>query len=189
MKKIGIVGDIGSGKSFVAKNFNLPIFDADKVVSKIYKTNLLCFKNLKKKFNKKISKFPIDKKEIISIILKKKTNIKIIGRIVHPYVQNELKKFLKKHKNKKLVILDIPLIIENNIEKSKVILIFVDSKKKDIISRLQKRINFNADIYRIMKENQLHPKIKMKKSNFIIKNNFKKKFVIKQIKLIKKTLI
>ena len=49
MKKIGIVGDIGSGKSFVAKNFNLPIFDADKVVSKIYKTNLLCFKNLKKK--------------------------------------------------------------------------------------------------------------------------------------------
>ncbi len=49
MIKIGIVGDIGSGKSFVAKQFGYPVFDADKEVSKIYKKNNNCFRKLKKK--------------------------------------------------------------------------------------------------------------------------------------------
>tara|TARA_Y100000994_G_scaffold230709_1_gene216615 strand:+ start:411 stop:566 length:156 start_codon:yes stop_codon:yes gene_type:complete len=49
MIKIGIVGDIGAGKSFIARQFGYPVFDADKQVSKIYKENNNCFKKLKKK--------------------------------------------------------------------------------------------------------------------------------------------
>ena len=49
MIKVGIVGDIGSGKSFVARQFGYPVFDADLEVSKIYKKNRICFKKLKKK--------------------------------------------------------------------------------------------------------------------------------------------
>ena len=37
MIKIGILGDIGSGKSYVAKQFSFPVFDADVEVTKIYK--------------------------------------------------------------------------------------------------------------------------------------------------------
>ena len=37
MIKIGILGDIGSGKSYVARNFGYPVFDADYEVSIIYK--------------------------------------------------------------------------------------------------------------------------------------------------------
>ena len=37
MIKIGIVGDIGSGKTFVANNFGYPVFNADYEVSKLYK--------------------------------------------------------------------------------------------------------------------------------------------------------
>ena len=43
MIKIGILGDIGSGKSFVAKQFGYPVFNADKEVGKIYKNNIYCF--------------------------------------------------------------------------------------------------------------------------------------------------
>ena len=50
MIKIGILGDIGSGKSFTAKQFSSPIFDADKEVSKIYKKDKDCFIKLKKKY-------------------------------------------------------------------------------------------------------------------------------------------
>ena len=50
MIRIAIVGDIGSGKSHIAKLFNYPIFNADLEVGKIYKTNKQSFKNLKKKF-------------------------------------------------------------------------------------------------------------------------------------------
>ena len=49
MIRIGILGDIGSGKSFVAKQFGFPVFDADLEVGKIYKKNRTCFVKLKKK--------------------------------------------------------------------------------------------------------------------------------------------
>ena len=52
MKKIGILGDIGSGKSFVAKSFGYPVFDADYEVAKIYKKDRKIFKKLKKKITK-----------------------------------------------------------------------------------------------------------------------------------------
>ena len=162
MIKIGIVGEIGSGKSFVAKNFNLPLFDADKEVSEIYDKDINCFKKLKKKFPKLISKFPIEKKELLKILLKHKGNIKKIGKIVHPYVKLKLKKFLKKNKNEKIVVLDIPLIIENNIEKNKIFLIYIDSKSDDINARLKKRKGFNGKIYKLIRKNQINPRIKKK---------------------------
>jgi len=49
--------------------------------------------------------------------------------------------FIKKNKNKKFVILDIPLFIENKIDKKNDILVFIDAKKKDINKRLKKRSN------------------------------------------------
>ena len=52
MIKIGILGDIGSGKSFVAKQFGYPVFNADKEVSDIYKNDKSCYKKIKKKFQK-----------------------------------------------------------------------------------------------------------------------------------------
>ena len=48
--------------------------------------------------------------------------------------------FLKKNKNKKLVILDIPLLLENKINNKNDILLFVDSNKKDIEKRLKKNL-------------------------------------------------
>ena len=50
MIRIGILGDIGSGKSYVAKNFGYPVFDADYEVSKIYKKDKKIFKKLNKNY-------------------------------------------------------------------------------------------------------------------------------------------
>ena len=62
MIKIGILGDIGSGKSYIAKKFGYPVFNADYEVNKIYKKNKKCFKKLKKKFPNYNLSFPIKKK-------------------------------------------------------------------------------------------------------------------------------
>ena len=48
MIKIGILGDIGSGKSYVAKNFGYPVFNADAEVGKLYKKDKKIFNKLKK---------------------------------------------------------------------------------------------------------------------------------------------
>jgi len=92
--------------------------------------------------------------------------------------------FLNKNKNKKVIILDIPLLLENKINKKNDILIFVESKKSDILKRLKKRENFNLKLLNKFKSIQLSPSYKKNKAQFIIKNDFTKKSVNKSIKKI-----
>ena len=138
MIKIGILGDIGSGKSFVAKNFGHPVFNADYEVYKLYKKDKKIFNKLKKKLPKHISLFPIDKKQISNAILANKSNLKKIVKVVHQEVKKKMRLFLNKNKNKKIVILDISLLLENKINSKRDILIFIDSKESDILKRLKK---------------------------------------------------
>ena len=189
MIKIGILGDIGSGKTFVANQFGYPVFNADEEVSKIYKNNKSCFKILKKNFPNHIFSFPIKKKEISKLILTNKKNLKKINKIVHPIVRAEMNKFINKNKKKKIVVLDIPLLLENKIKKKNFTLIFVDAKKKQIIKNLKKRKNHNLKIIKLLKEFQLPIKYKKKKSNFVIKNNFKVQTVKKNVKFLKKKIL
>ena len=175
MIRIGILGDIGSGKSFVSKVFGYPVFNADYEVSKLYKKDKEIFIKLNKKLPKYIFKFPIDKNEITAAILSNKNNLKKIINIIHKEIRKKMKLFLKKNKHKKIVILDIPLLLENKINKKKDILVFVESKRSDIFKRLKKRDNFNKQLFRKFKNIQLPPSYKKKKSKFIINNNFSKK--------------
>ena len=182
MIRICVLGDIGSGKSFVADNFGYPVFNADYEVSKLYKNDKKIFIKLKKKLPKYIFSFPINKNEITKAILSNKTNLKKIITIVHKEIRKKMKLFLKKNKNKKIVILDIPLLLENKIYNKSDILVFVDSKKKDIEKRLKKRKNFNKKLLINFRKIQFNSIYKKKKSDFIIKNNFTKKNIDKSIK-------
>jgi len=185
MIRIAVLGDIGVGKSFVAKQFNCPLFNADKEVAKIYKNDRSCYLKLKKALPKYIISDHLDKKFILKAVLDSKNNIKKISKIVHPIVRTRLKKFLVKNSSKKLVILDIPLYLENKLNKKEDVLIFVEAKKKDIQKRLKRREYFNEKLHRNLKSLQLPLAKKKKLSNFVIKNTFnalKTKNDVKKIK-------
>ena len=177
MIRIGVLGDIGSGKSYVAQSFGYPVFNADEEVAKLYKKNRKIFNKLKKILPNYIYSFPIQKKEILNAILSNKKNLKKIVKIVHLEIRKKMNVFLKKNKNSKFVILDIPLLLENKINKKKDILIYVHSKKNKILERLKKRKNFNQTLVDKFKIIQLSPNYKKKKSHYIIKNDFTKKSV------------
>ena len=189
MIKIGILGDIGSGKSFVAKQFGCPVFNADNEVGKIYKKDKKCYTKLNKAIPKYIFSFPINKKEITRSILSNQKNLKKIINIVHPIVRLRMNKFISKNKRKKIIVLDVPLLLENKINKKKYILVFVDAKKKDIVRRLKKRSNYNSKIYNKLRKLQLSLETKRRKSNYIIKNNFKSFSVKKNVKILKKKIL
>ena len=189
MIKIGILGDIGSGKSFVAKQFGYPVFNADNEVKKIYSKDKNCYIKLKKAIPKYILSFPINKKEIAKSILSNQKNIKKIIDIVHPIVRSRMNKFIKENKKKNVIVLDVPLLLENKIEKKADILVFVDAKKKKIIENLKKRKNYNLKIIKLLKKYQLPINYKKKKSDFVIKNNFKIQPIKKSVKLLKKNIL
>ena len=105
----------------------------------------------------------------------------------------DLRKILKdakrrKHKRKKFVILDIPLLLENKLVKKKDLLIFVKSNKKEILKRLRKRETFNKKLYKNFKSIQLSLDFKKNKADFLILNNFSKKSVKIQISKILKII-
>jgi len=188
-KVIGILGDIGSGKSFVAKQFRYPVFNADKEVNKIYKKNKSCYKKLRNKLPKYIKSYPINKVELSNAILANKYNLKKIVNIVHPLVRHKMNYFLRKNTKKKLVVLDIPLLIENNLNKKNYILIFIESKKSQINLRLKKRKNYNKKIIENLRKLQETLAKKKKLSTYIIKNDFKLLTVKKKVRLIKNKLL
>jgi len=182
MIRIAVLGDIGSGKSYVAKQFGYPVFNADTEVAKLYRKSRKCYNKLKKALPEYIVSFPVKKIEISKAIIADQYNLKKIIKIVHPEVRSNMNNFIKKNKNKKLIILDIPLLMENKINKKNDILIFVDAKKKEINKRLKKKLNINSEIVEKFKKLQLPVELKKQQSNFIIKNNFRNNSIKKNVK-------
>jgi len=158
MIRIAVLGDIGSGKSYVARQFGYPVFTADLEVAKLYKKNKGCYKKIKKILPKYKISFPIKKQELAKAIIGGQHNLKKIIKIVHPEVRFSMNNFIKKNKNKKFV------------------------EKKEINKRLKKRLNFNLKILKKFKRLQLPVEFKKRRSNFIIRNNFRNNSIRKSVK-------
>ena len=189
MIRVGVMGGIGSGKSFIAKLFNCPVFNADKEVNRVYKNDKNCFVKLKKKLPNFINSFPVKKKQLVNAIKEDKKNLAKISSIVHPIVRKRMKVFLAKNKKNKMVVLDIPLLIENKLNKKGDVLLFVKSKKKEVLKRLKKRTNFDVKVLKSLNENQIILLKKRKLANFIIDNNFTKIIMKKKVNFLKKKIL
>ena len=189
MIRVGVIGGIGSGKSFISKLFKSPVFNADKEVDILYKNSLDCYKKLNKKLPKFINTFPISKSQLINAINHDKKNLNRISSIVHPLVRKKMKLFLNKYKKSKIVILDIPLLIENKLYNKKDILIFVKSNQNKIINRLKKRKNYNKKVLINLKKNQVDLLKKRKLANYIVDNNFSRIIMKKKINSLKNKIL
>ena len=189
MIRLAVVGDIGSGKSHVAKQFGYPVFNADNEVERLYKKSRKCFNKLKKTLPEYIISFPLKKSEISKAIMDNHVNLRKVVKIIHPEVRHQMNLFIKKNKKERIIVLDIPLLLENKLNKKSDFLIFVDAEKKEIDRRLKRRRNFNLKVIKKLKEFQLPLEIKKKKSHFIIKNNFKNNSIKKSVNIIKEKIL
>ena len=187
MIKVGITGLIASGKTTVAKILagrKYPLFDADKEVRRIYKTNF---------FKKKIcKKFSLENKKNIKgkikrIISKNKGSLKKLEKIIHPLVRKGLRNFIKKNKNKEILIFEIPLLIESRLMKTFTKVVFVNSKKKTRLKRYLKK-GKNKKTFNFLDKRQLPPVKKIKFSDYVINNNNSLEFLKKNVKIIKNNL-
>ena len=178
MIKICVVGEIGSGKTYISKLFspkkNL-IFNADIEVNKIYKRHRTTFAKLKKNLPLFIKSFPVKKSELYDSICFNKNNLKKIIKIVHPEVRKKMNSFLKKNNKQKFVILDVPLLLENKLNKPEDVIIYIDAKKNTLQKFIKQRPGHNPKIIKLLKELQITPKKKKILSDIIINNNFNPK--------------
>lgn len=180
MIKVGITGSIASGKTTVARMFagkKYPLFDADNEVRRIYKKNVFKEK-IRKKFglkNKKNIKGKIQK-----VIFKNKKNLQKLEKIIHPLVRKELKNFIKKNKRKKVLIFEIPLLIESKLEKYFDVVIFIKAKKKIRLKRYMKKRG-DPKLFIKLDQHQMKDTKKAKLCDHVVVNNSTLKVLKKKL--------
>jgi dephospho-CoA kinase len=170
MIKIGITGSISSGKttaSMFLSNKRGPVFNADKIVQKLYRK-----KNFKKllanKFNLPLSsKF---KEKLKDKVVSKKSNLNKLSKIIHPKVRKEMFIFLKKNKNKKLLFVEVPLLIENKLAKYFDKIIFIKSSKSLRLRRYKKK-GGNKKLFELLDSKQIKDVKKMIFCDYVVVNN------------------
>ena len=104
MIRVGVIGAIGSGKSFISKLFKSPVFNADREVNILYKNSFECYRKLSKKLPRFVKSFPVSKSQLIKAINHDKKNLQKISSIVHPLVRKKMKLFINKNKKSYLRI-------------------------------------------------------------------------------------
>jgi dephospho-CoA kinase len=192
MIKVGILGSVGSGKSFVAnifKELGFNIFSADQVVSQIYERN----KNINKKisifFKLKLNHGKINKNELRDTLKKNPKKFKYLNKIIHPIVRKKLILFLSKYKKTKLVVLDIPLLIENKMFNFVDIFIFVKTKPNIFKIRIKKRRNLDKQFLKLLENQQAGEKIKKSYADFTVDNSTKDKVKLQVKKILDKIFL
>ena len=192
MVRVGILGSVGSGKSFVAnifKELGFNIFSADNEVANIYKNNNIVNKKISKFFKLKLYKGKINKQELRDSLKKNPNKFRFLNKIIHPIVRKKLVLFLSRFKKKKLVVLDVPLLVENKMFNFVDILILVKTRSRSFLSRIKKRKNLDKQFLNILKKQQANEKIKENYADFIIYNSSKSKVKLQVKNIIDKILL
>ena len=178
MIKIGVTGNIASGKSTFVKIFNQKkksfIFNADKEAKKHLKKHSVLQKKLVNSFGKKIlTGRDLDFKKLAKVSFRNKTNQKILNGIVWPEVLILIERSLEEAKKQKCkyFIVDAALLFEANYQYFFDYIILIIANKENRLKRAIKRKNI--DITQINKRMKLQMLDEEKKDlcDFVIENN------------------
>ena len=100
--------------------------------------------------------------------------------MIHPLVRKEMFKFIKKKKKKDFVFLEIPLLIENNLEKNFDVIFYIKAKKNIRLKRFSLK-GGNKRLFHILDKKQLSDAKKKKNCDHIIVNDKNLKFLKKSL--------
>ena len=169
---IGLTGSIGMGKTETAKifsNLGIPVYDADASVHKIYQSGEIGALAIKKLFPEAIAvDGSVDREVLGSIVVGNKTNIKKLEELIHPLLKEDRLVFFEKNKNKKTVVLDIPLLLETKGEGQVDYVVVVSTSKNIQKRRVLERPNMTEDKFEKILLSQMPNEIKCKKADFVI---------------------
>ena len=170
---VGLTGGIGSGKTTVAKQFNLlgvPVYIADEEAKKLMIRSKIIKRKLTQLFGEKAYiKNELNKPFIADIIFNDKAYLEMMNSIIHPRVAKHFEKWVLKQ-NAPYVIKEVAILFENGGDKMCDYVITVTASKSLRVKRLLKRDNTSKEKIEAIMKNQWTDEDKVKKSDFVIDN-------------------
>jgi len=185
MLKIGLTGNMGSGKTTVSKIFDLlgvPVFYADDAAKEVMVADPLLIEGLKTAFGK-LSYFDdgtLNRKHIASIVFSNSTELGKLNSMVHPAVFRAFDAWVKSFSDVPYVIKEAALLFESDSYKLCDYTIMVQSPLEIRIQRVMQRDGLTREEVEKRNANQFSEEKKSQLANYIIKND-EKQLVIPQV--------
>ena len=180
------------GKTTVSSYFveqNIPLWDADKNVHRIYEKDGLGYNALIEKFPSLINDVAIDRDQLSQMIQKKETTLDFIESIIHPLLSLERKKFIARHHQQPILVFDLPLLFETKADLWLDAVLLVTCSRETQKKRLLNRKNLNGEKIKMLISRQNRYAGRRDKCHFIINSDKvlddMKKDVLSVIKKIK----
>ena len=189
MKKIGLTGGIGVGKTFVAKLFSqmgIPVFNADVEAKKCMFSDLKLINNIKLIFGNDIySDGKLQKEILASIIFSDIKKLKGLNALVHPFVKQSFLDWCEKQESE-LVFKEAAILFESNSHIGLDKIICVTAPENIRIQRVEQRDNDSVNQVKSRIESQMKQSEKEKLSDYIIVNDGVELILPQVIKIISK---
>jgi dephospho-CoA kinase len=191
MKKIGLTGGIGSGKTTVAEVFRrlgVPVFLSDDVARRLQEDDPKVKKGIQELFGDEIyADGKLDREKVAGIVFKDKKKLEQLNAIVHPAVAEAFQQFCEKHREEKYVLKEAAILFETGGNKQLDGMIVVTAPEALRTSRVMQRDGVSQEEVTRRMKNQWPEEEKVKQADFVIVND-EKELVIPQVVEVDKAL-
>lgn len=174
---LGLTGGIATGKS-TADNFfkkrNIPIVDADQIAHELMSKGQASYETIVGHFGEKIlaKSGEIDRQKLGAIVFGDKNQLKSLNELTHPLILNNMEEKIMQYQSKgiPLVILDIPLLFEDNLVHYCDATLLITAPFQLELSRLMTRNNLNREDAQKRIASQMPLSEKEKLADYVIEN-------------------
>jgi dephospho-CoA kinase len=191
MLKIGLTGGIGSGKTTVAKVFellNIPVYYADAVSKRLYHTNKELMANMKKHFGEDIyTNDQLNRQKLAAIVFNDAHKLQLLNSIVHPLTIKDAEQWMAQQTTP-YVIKEAALLFESGSAAGLDYIIGVNTPKHLRIKRVMERDSVSREEVLARMNKQIDEEIKMRLCNFVIENN-EQQLVLPQVLKLHETFL
>ena len=159
------------GKTTVAslfQKYNVPVWNADENVHRIYQKGASGYEALTNKFPKLSNDFGINRDQLTQMILKNEISFDILEAIVHPLLSREREKFILRNDHRPLIVFEIPLLFETKADLWLDAVLLVTCSKTNQISRLKKRTGFTKRKLDLLMSKQQKNTTQKEKATFVV---------------------
>ena len=188
MKKIGLTGGIGVGKTYIAKilqKLKIPVFNSDIEAKKCLLNNTILMEKLKLEFGKTIFKDgQLQRKILSNLIFNDKKKLNKLNSLVHPYVKESFD-FWCKNQNSNIIVKEAAILYESKSHLNLDAVICVSAPFELRVKRIEERDQLNKSAINKIIDNQMSQEKKEQLSDYIIINDEKKLILPQLINIIK----
>jgi dephospho-CoA kinase len=171
MIRIGLTGSIGMGKSAVTAMFRregVPVFDADAEVHKLQARGGALVAVIEARFPGSTGPDGVDRQKLGPMVLGKPQELKALERIIHPAVFRARQRFLRRHRSRAMVVLDIPLLFEKGGAKQADLVVVVSAPLWMQRKRVLARRGMTAQKLKAIRALQVADHVKRAKADIVI---------------------